>query len=182
MLLINKDDSRRPLDAREGGDPFGGADPNYRCDSEHHNQGCFIRAGACPPDPPHTATCATKPVMPMNSSRHHELLGGHGSDTIYGGGSGDVLWGDYHASGQPPGQIDHITGGAGSDFIYASHGTNVIHTGGGAHDVVHARYGRGDIYCDTPSAIANLSRRSRPRYTLHGCTRVTLAPAGTQEV
>ena len=35
MLLMNKTDRSRPLDARPGFDPFGGRDPNYRCDSIH---------------------------------------------------------------------------------------------------------------------------------------------------
>src|SRR3954453_18696521 len=33
MLVMNKTDRDRPLDARPGLDPFGGKDPNYRCDS-----------------------------------------------------------------------------------------------------------------------------------------------------
>jgi Ca2+-binding RTX toxin-like protein len=27
---------------------------------------------------------------------HNELLGGYGSDTLYGGNAGDVIWADYH--------------------------------------------------------------------------------------
>ena len=31
--------------------------------------------------------------------KHNYLLGGFGNDTIYGGDSGDVIWGDYRPSG-----------------------------------------------------------------------------------
>jgi len=73
---------------------------------------------------------------------HNKLLGGHGSDTLRAGRIGDVLWGDYHPSGQGEAQVDRMSGGAGKDFIYASHGRNVITTGGGL-DQVHAHFGRG---------------------------------------
>lgn len=184
LLLINKFDQTRPLDARGGHDPFDGADPTYRCDGDHVYQGCFIRAGACPPNPPQTARCKSRPVMPSHSRKHNELLGGHGNDRIHGGPRSDVIWGDYKPdqwSGPPLTQLDHLYGGGGSDFIYASHGDNVIHTGRGRHDIVHARYGHGEIYCGNRHAIVNLSHRSKPRYRLHGCHHITLEPVGTQE-
>lgn len=182
MLLINKFDGNRPLDAREGRDPFGGQDPTYRCDAHHRNQACFIRAGACVPHERKTATCTTTPVMPFGSRKHHELLGGHGNDTIYGGDGGDVIWGDYKPdqwNRRALRQFDRITAGKGDDFIYASHGTNIIRTGGG-RDIVHARYGFGRIYCESTMVTVNLSRRSKPRYTLYGCNRVTMRPVGTE--
>jgi hypothetical protein len=179
MLLINKFDQARPLDARPGADPFQRTDPTYSCDGDHQNQACFIRSGACPPSPRYTARCEVTPVNPSSNRYHHELLGGYGNDTIYGGDAGDVLWGDYKPSGQPLTQVDHITGGSGNDFIYASHGINVIHTGGG-RDRVNARYGRGDIYCDSPTVLVNLSKRSKKRFDLHGCKFVTLRPVGTE--
>jgi hypothetical protein len=182
MLLINKFDQPRPLDARPGADPFQGTDPSYRCDGHHQYQGCFIKAGACAPHPRRTARCTTTPVMPLNSRKHHELLGGHGNDRIYGGIVGDVIWGDYkpdqwNARGEA--QSDYLEGGAGSDFIYASHGYNVIHTGTGTKDRVFARYGRGHIYCESKNTLVNLSRRSKKRYKLHGCRRITLKAIGT---
>ena len=35
MLLMNKTDAPRPLDARPGHDPFAGTDPRYSCDAVH---------------------------------------------------------------------------------------------------------------------------------------------------
>src|SRR5207249_1459637 len=102
---------------------------------------------------------------------HNELLGGHGSDTVYAGPWGDVLWGDYKPSGQPGGQVDQLHGGPGKDFIYASHGENLIWSGGGA-DVIHAHFGRGQIWCGHGRTIVYMSRVSRKRYRLHGCHRV----------
>ena len=105
-------------------------------------------------------------------NKHNELLGGHGNDTITAGDAGDVMWGDYKPSGQPATQRDVITGGPGKDHIYASHGTNTIVTNGGA-DRVHAHFGRGSITCTTKQPLIFLSHRSKPRYKLHGCTRIT---------
>ncbi len=108
--------------------------------------------------------------------RHNELLGGHGSDTIYAGRTGDVIWGDYKPCCQPAGQVDNLYGGPGRDFIYASHGTNFIHTGGG-RDVVHAHFGRGgEIHCDSPDVLVYISHRSRKRYRLFGCHRLDFRP------
>jgi Ca2+-binding RTX toxin-like protein len=179
MLLMNKTDGSRPLDARPGHDPFNGMDSSYRCDADHRNQACFVRAGACRPSARTSWLCATVPLVPMASTKHNELLGGHGSDTIYAGPNGDVIWGDYKASGQPGTQTDTIYGGPGKDFIYASHGRNVIHTGGGP-DVVHAHFGRGVIYCDSPGVTTYFSHSSRGRYRLHGCQHISFRAAGTQ--
>jgi Ca2+-binding RTX toxin-like protein len=104
--------------------------------------------------------------------KHNELLGGHGSDTITAGDVGDVMWGDYKPSGQPESQRDVITGGPAQDHIYASHGTNTIVTNGGA-DRVHAHFGRGTITCTTKQPLVYLSHKSKRRYELHGCTRIT---------
>ena len=103
---------------------------------------------------------------------HNEMLGGHGDDTITAGNSGDVIWGDYKPSGQPTTQHDVLTGGAGKDYIYASHGTNVIVSNGGA-DQIHAHYGRGSITCTDAKPLVFLSHRSKKVYKLHGCTRIT---------
>lgn len=109
--------------------------------------------------------------------RHNELLGGHGSDTLNAGRIGDVLWGDFNPSGQPTTQVDQINGGAGKDFIYASHGRNVITTGGGA-DQVHAHFGRGSITCASPKPTIFLSHRSQKLYKLHGCPHISFKTVG----
>jgi hypothetical protein len=178
-LIINKFSQSRPIDARPGQDPFAGTDPTYRCDGDHQYQGCFIQAGACVPHPRRTNRCATVPVMP-SSTKHNELLGGGGNDTIHAGNNGDVIWGDHEYPPQPLGQQDQLFGGPGPDFIYASHGSNVIYTGGGS-DQVKARYGHGEIHCDSPDTTVNLSRRSKRRYQLFGCTKITLKPIGTRD-
>jgi hypothetical protein len=41
MLLMNKLDQSRPLDATPGHDPFGGQDQAYRCDGTHKSQSCL---------------------------------------------------------------------------------------------------------------------------------------------
>src|SRR4051794_1080326 len=109
--------------------------------------------------------------------KHNELLGGHGNDTLEAGKIGDVLWGDYKPSGQPTSQVDRIHGGAGKDFIYASHGINYIHAGGGA-DQIHAHFGRGEIWCGHGDVTLFLSHASRKRYRLHGCERVSYKTLG----
>jgi Ca2+-binding RTX toxin-like protein len=112
-----------------------------------------------------------------SAARHNELLGGHGSDTIHAGPWGDVLWGDYKPSGQPSGQFDRLSGGPGRDFIYASHGYNVIRSGGG-RDVIHAHFGRGKINCGHGDTILYISRQSRKRYHLTSCERVSYKTLG----
>jgi Ca2+-binding RTX toxin-like protein len=109
--------------------------------------------------------------------RHNELLGGHGDDTLTASDVGDVLWGDYKPSGQPETQTDTIAGGVGKDFIYASHGRNVISSGGGS-DQIHAHYGRGSITCASRKPTVFLSHRSQKRYKLHGCTRISFTTVG----
>ena len=131
MLLMNKTDHSRPLDARPAHDPFGGTDPRYSCDAIHLRGACQRRLVRTP-----------NGMVVTNSSGHNELLGGHGSDQIYAGPWGDVLWADYKPSGQPTTQSDTIVGGAGNDFIYSSHGPNNIAAGPG-NDWVKAHFGKG---------------------------------------
>jgi hypothetical protein len=168
MLLMNKHDQSRPLDGRPGQDPFGGADRSYSCDGEHRN-------AACVPGGPAFEAARTSTVPA--GTRHNELLGGHGGDVIHAGPDGDVLWGDYKPSGQPTTQNDDMYGGPGKDFIYASHGRNRIWTGGG-DDVIHAHFGHGAIHCDGGNPIVYLSRKSRKRYTLFGCKRISYFTLG----
>jgi Ca2+-binding RTX toxin-like protein len=161
MLLMNKTDASRPLDARPGHDPFAGTDPRYSCDSVHLRGKCQRRMV-------HTASG----VVVTNRAGHNELLGGHGSDTIYAGPWGDVLWGDYKPSGQNSTQHDTIVGGPGNDFIYSSHGVNAIAAGGG-NDFVKAHFGRGAIDCGGGRDKLFISRRAQRHFTIRGCETIS---------
>ena len=161
MLLMNKTDSGRPLDARPGFDPFGGQDPRYSCDAVHKRGGChrwFVHRGGG--------------RVVGDHKLHSELLGGHGNDNLHAGDFGDVLWGDYKPSGQPTTQVDTMYGGNGNDFIYASHGINRIHAGGG-DDMIKAHFGRGYIDCGGGHDTLYVSRRAQRHYTIRHCERIS---------
>ncbi len=98
-----------------------------------------------------------------------ELLGGHGDDHLIGGPGRDVLWGDKWPTGNTPRQSDVMSGGAGADWIYPSHGTNVVRAGAG-NDHIKAYYGHGSIDCGPGKDIAQV--RTNGAYTLHGCEHV----------
>jgi Ca2+-binding RTX toxin-like protein len=174
MLLMNKLDQDRPLDARPGRDPFGGEDPTYSCDGLHEDSTCVGQPRKCR----FHDTCKDK-VHVSRAARHNELLGGHGNDRIHAGPWGDVIWGDYKPSGQPSTQFDRLTGGPGRDFIYASHGYNVIRSGGG-RDVIHAHFGRGRIDCGRGGTILYTSRKNMRlgRYKLTRCKRISFKTLG----
>jgi hypothetical protein len=168
MLLMNKLDQSRPLDARPGHDPFDGRDRSYSCDGLHRHSSCVCpgRRDGCP-----RATVAV-PASP----RHNMLLGGHGDDLIHAGPWGDVLWGDYKYPGdgdtaQPTTQFDRLYGGRGADVIYTSHGHNVVVGGGGA-DVIHAHFGYGTITCGGDATLY-ISHAARRRYRLVNCPRIS---------
>lgn len=167
MLLMNKTDRARPLDARPGFDPFGGTDHGYSCDAVH-------RRGAC--QQYFSLTPAGGRVV-GDRKLHNELLGGHGDDTLQAGAYGDVLWADYKPSGQPTSQRDEVNGGDGNDFIYASHGVNTIRAGGGK-DYIKAHYGRGSIDCGGGTDTLYVSRRAQKHYTIRGCERISHATLG----
>jgi hypothetical protein len=78
---------------------------------------------------------------------HNMLLGGDGNDTIWAGEEGDVIWGDSHPVQNSESQSDLLHGGAGPDWIYSSHGHNVIWTGAG-NDHIALVYGHGTVFCD----------------------------------
>ena len=84
------------------------------------------------------------------NGKHNYLLGGYGDDTIYGGDSGDVIWGDYHPSGWPAHQTAIIHAGNGKNFIYANDTVNYVWTGTNPATVVHAHEGSGVIHCENP--------------------------------
>ena len=102
---------------------------------------------------------------------HNWLLGGYGNDDVYAGNRGDVIWGDYHPSGQSESEIDRLHGGAGNDWIYASHGYNEIWTGAG-NDHLALVYGHGVVHCDGPGLKTLVMRylpQNRP-WRLVGCS------------
>jgi Ca2+-binding RTX toxin-like protein len=164
MLLINRNDLDRPLDARPGHDPFGGQTPDYSCDGERSSRNCEHRFVEC--EVGH-GLCVT------DEPGNNELLGGHGNDTIYGGPWGDVIWGDYKPDGQPLDQRDRLFGGAGRDFIYASHGWNTIKAGPGP-DFVKTHWGYGIVDCGAGRDTLWTARRNlrAKKYKIRNCERV----------
>jgi Ca2+-binding RTX toxin-like protein len=154
VLLMNKQDQSRPLDARPGHDLFGGTDASYSCDGLHKNRSCAHRSGVAA------------------RHGHNELLGGHGNDTIFAGPQGDVIWGDYKPSGQPSSQFDRLVGGNSRDIIFASHGTNIIRAGGG-DDWIKAHFGRGIIDCGGGHDVLYISRRAQKGYKISHCEKIS---------
>jgi hypothetical protein len=175
VLLMNKTDSQRPLDARPGQDPFGGTDPRYSCDAVHVRGACrrrFVPHFEAPARQPGSVGSPQFGFVMSSQPGHNELLGGHGGDTIYAGPWGDVLWGDYKPSGQPASQVDHLYGGAGNDFIYGSHGYNVIDAGAG-NDEIKTHFGRGTVDCGPGNDLLYISRRASRSYKVRGCERIS---------
>jgi Ca2+-binding RTX toxin-like protein len=107
--------------------------------------------------------------------RSDELLGHHGSDHLRGRGGSDVLWGDYDPNGQPASQVDYISGGAGTDFIYGSHGRNVI-SGGPGNDAISVHYGRGIVDCGPGRDIYHVARSRKKGYRFRNCEKVDYRP------
>ena len=66
---------------------------------------------------------------------------------------------------------------AGSDFIYASHGQNIIVAGSG-NDTIHAHFGRGSIDCGAGRDTLFISHRSKPGYRLSHCERISFKTLG----
>ena len=70
-------------------------------------------------------------------------------------------------------QTDVRDGGAGGDWIYASHGTNHIGAGSG-DDHVHAYFGHVTIDCGPGVDVLTLSRTTRHAYTCINCETVRI--------
>jgi len=106
---------------------------------------------------------------------HNWLLGGYGNDTIIGGDRGDVIWADYHPSGEPSSQTALIRAGNGRNVIYANDTLDYVWTGTNPRTVVHAHASgiSGVIHCQSPSIVVYLSRVSERHFTLDGCRRIS---------
>jgi Ca2+-binding RTX toxin-like protein len=100
-----------------------------------------------------------------------QLMGHHGSDRLRGYGGSDILWGDFDPNGQPASQVDRIQGGDGEDFIYGSHGRNVIR-GGAGNDAISVHYGRGRVDCGPGNDIYHVARTRKHRYEFRNCEKV----------
>jgi hypothetical protein len=109
--------------------------------------------------------------------RHNYLLGGYGDDTIYGGNAGDVIWGDYHPSGEST-QTAVIHAGGGPNFIYANDTFNYVWTGANPNTVVHAHENSGIIHCENPHIVVFTSHHALPHFKLHGCRRISFYSVG----
>jgi hypothetical protein len=112
------------------------------------------------------------------NGKHNYLLGGYGDDTIYGGDSGDVIWGDYHPSGWPDHQTAVIHAGNGKNFIYPNDTVNYVWTGTNPATVVHAHEGSGVIHCENPRIVVFTSHHAKPHYKLDGCKRISFYSVG----
>lgn len=162
VLIQNDDDQNRPLDGRTGYSPFGGKASWKEC-----NRRCESYLVECTGD-----DCTKGDRMWDERRRYLKLLGGHGNDDIHGGPFTDVLWGDFKPSGQPRSQVDEIDGGAGRDYIYASHGRNTI-DGGSGNDYIVARFSRGTIDCGPGKDIVFVSKKSKRATTFKRCETIT---------
>jgi len=111
------------------------------------------------------------------ADRHNYLLGGYGNDTIYGGEAGDVIWGDYHPTGEST-QTAVIHAGNGKNYIYANDTYNYVWTGTNPLTVVHAHENSGVIHCQNPRQVVYTSHHALPHYTLHGCRHISFYSVG----
>jgi len=108
----------------------------------------------------------------VGTARSDELLGHHGSDHLHGKQSSDVLWGDWEGGAdQPTGQRDEIRGGGGNDFIYGSHGRNVVY-GGAGNDAISVHFGRGYVNCGPGRDIYHVAKSRKHGYKFRNCEKV----------
>lgn len=116
-------------------------------------------------------------VLTGVSGQHNYLLGGYGNDTIYGGDSGDVIWGDFHPSGEST-QTAIIHAGNGPNFIYANDTVNYVWTGTNPATVVHAHEDSGVIHCESSQIVVYTSHHALPHYKLDGCKHISFFSVG----
>jgi hypothetical protein len=116
-------------------------------------------------------------VLTGEDGVHNYLLGGYGSDTIFGGNAGDVIWGDYHPSGEST-QTAVIHAGDGPNFIYANDTFNYVWTGTNPDTVVHAHENGGVIHCENPAIVVFTSHHALPHWQLDGCRHISFYSVG----
>ena len=117
-------------------------------------------------------------VLRGSNGVHNYLLGGYGNDTIYGGDSGDVIWGDYQPTGYPSFQSAVIHAGNGANVIYANDTVNTVWTGTNPKTIVHAHEGSGTIHCESPAIVVFTSHHALPHYQLDGCRHISFYSVG----
>lgn len=110
-------------------------------------------------------------VLRGRTDRVNELLGWHGSDTLYGGEKSDVLWADHVGTDQPRTQKDVVYGRGGTDFIYSSRGKNTLY-GGAGNDAIKVRYGTGLVDCGPGRDVINLPRTKQKNWTVKNCEKI----------
>ena len=116
-------------------------------------------------------------VLRGTADKHNYLLGGYGNDTIYGGQAGDVIWGDYHPTGEKR-QTAVIHAGAGQNFIYANDTLNYVWTGSNPKTVVHAHENGGIIHCENPHQVVYTSHHAKPHWKFDGCRHISFYSVG----
>jgi hypothetical protein len=100
-----------------------------------------------------------------------KLMGHHGNDIMAGKAASDVLWGDYDANNNNKTQVDYLSGGKGNDFLYASHGLNLLR-GGPGKDLLQAYYGHGVLDCGSGTHDTAKIRRHSNRYKVYNCENI----------
>jgi hypothetical protein len=116
-------------------------------------------------------------VLKGAAAKHNYLLGGYGDDTIEGGNAGDVIWGDYHPSGEQR-QTAVIHAGDGPNFIYANDTLNYVWTGTNPRTVVHAHEDGGVVHCENPQQVVYTSHHAKPHWKFDGCRHISFYSVG----
>ena len=107
------------------------------------------------------------------TAKNDELLGGHGDDVLIGGEGHDVIWTDHKASGNTKRQKDRVEAGPGNDWVYASHGRNIIH-GGPGQDTIRVWFGRGFVDCGPGKRdILYVSKTQNKKVKRRNCEKVS---------
>jgi Ca2+-binding RTX toxin-like protein len=109
------------------------------------------------------------PHAKVGGPLNDELLGHHGSDTLTGGPGHDILWGDWDPSNNNSAQRDILSGGAGNDWLYPSHGKSIV-KGGTGSDYIWAFYGKGTIDCGPGVDTARI--RTTGAFKTKGCEKI----------